>query len=280
MRIFDKATKILSGEEYLTFVAALAVLRKVKAFVLDEQMFIFDSESALSGLKNKFFQLYGTYSFFPNIVKMLDTCRKWIHKEFSQRFTGLDASIMWTSLLDPRFGFGSSHWKESEKESAKALLIREVKKLAMEQMNVEISTENSCSSDESCHNNDEEFDFNFHQPKRSAEERRLSSDLCLQEERICIEAEQEVNLYLNAISTSVYPKNFDLLEFWRKNHSKYFHVARVARKWLCVTATLTPSERVFSICGIVNSAKRSSMSGKSIQSQVFVHNNLNKAFSD
>ena len=211
---------------------------------------------------------------------MLDTCCKWIHKEFSQRFTGLDASIMWTSLLDPRFGFGSSHWKESEKELAKALLIQEAKNLAMEQMNVEISTENSCSSDKSCHNNDEEFDFNFHQPKQSAEEQRLSSDLRLQEERICIEAEQEVNLYLNAISTSVYPKNFDLLEFWRKNHSKYFHVARVARKWLCVTATSTPSERVFSICGIVNSAKQSSMSGKSIQSQVFVHNNLNKAFSD
>ena len=35
MRIFDKATKILSGEEYSTFVAALPVLRKVKAFVSD-----------------------------------------------------------------------------------------------------------------------------------------------------------------------------------------------------------------------------------------------------
>ena len=48
---------------------------------------------------------------------------------------------------------------------------------------------------------------------------------------------------------------------------------------LC-TATSTPSERVFPICGMVNSAKQSSMSGKSIQSQVFVHNNINKAFSD
>ena len=166
VRIFDKATKILSGEEYLTFVAALPVLRKVKEFVWDEQMFIFESESGdLSGFKLKFFQLYGTYSFFSKIVKTLDMCRKWIYKEFLQQFTGLDASIMWTSSLDPRFGFGSSHWKESEKDSAKLLLIREVKKLAIEQMSIENPVESSDSSDKSCRSNDEEFDFNFHQLK-------------------------------------------------------------------------------------------------------------------
>ena len=93
-------------------------------------MFRFESESALSGFKLKFFQLYGTHSFFSKIVRMLDIYRHSIDKEFSQRFTGLDASIMWISLLDPRFGFGSSHSKESEKESAKALFKREVKKLA------------------------------------------------------------------------------------------------------------------------------------------------------
>lgn len=170
---------------------------------------------------------------------MLDICRKWIQKEFSQRFTGLDASIMWTNLLDSRFGFDSSHWKESEKESATALLVRAVKKLAIEKMNVRNLLENSGISDESCHSHsiDGEYEINFYQPERIAEERRFSSYLRIQEWRICIEAEREVNIYLNAISTSVYPKNFDPLEFGWKNHFKYFHVARVARKWLCVTAT-------------------------------------------
>ena len=51
------------------------------------------------------------------------------------------------------------------------------------------------------------------------------------------------------------------------------NVAVVARKWLSVPATSTPSERVFSICGIVNTAKRSRLSGKSIENQVFIHNN-------
>ena len=171
VNVFDKATKILSGEGYSTFVAALPVLRKLKAFVSDEEMFIFESESALSGFKLKFFQLYGAYDFFPKVIKTLDICCKWIHKELSQlsqRFTGLDASIMWTSLLHPKFGFGSSHWNESEKDAAKALLIREVQELLIKHMN-DISVESSDNGDNSYHSNDDGI-FNFHQSKRNVEE--------------------------------------------------------------------------------------------------------------
>ena len=39
---------------------------------------------------------------------------------------------------------------------------------------------------------DDEYDFNFHQP--NAEERRRSCDLRLREERASMEAEQEVNM--------------------------------------------------------------------------------------
>ena len=101
---------------------------------------------------------------------------------------------MWTSLLDPRFGFGLSHWKESEKQPAKVLFIREVKKLAIAQINVQISVESSVSSEESCHDNedDDEYGFNFHHP--NAEERQRSCDLRLREERASMEAEQEVNM--------------------------------------------------------------------------------------
>ena len=54
---------------------------------------------------------------------------------------------------------------------------------------------------------------------------------------------------------------------------RYPNVAVVAHQWLSVPATSIPSERVFSICGIVNTAKRSSSSGKSVENQVFIHNN-------
>ena len=53
--------------------------------------------------------------------------------------------------------------------------------------------------------------------------------------------------------------------------SVYPNVATCARKWLSLPATLTPSGRIFSICGITNTVKRNSFSGKSIENQVFIH---------
>jgi len=53
-------------------------------------------------------------------------------------------------------------------------------------------------------------------------------------------------------------------------------VARVARQWLSVPATSTPSERVFSICGLVDTVKRSNLLGESIQKQVFLHKNMDE----
>ena len=49
----------------------------------------------------------------------------------------------------------------------------------------------------------------------------------------------------------------DPLLWWRDKRKQYPWVSFAARKWLSVYSTSTPSERVVSICGIVNSAKRS-----------------------
>jgi hAT family C-terminal dimerisation region len=52
------------------------------------------------------------------------------------------------------------------------------------------------------------------------------------------------------------------LQCWRDiGRKKFPNVALAARKWLSVTATSTPSERVFSICGIVNTAIQTSLLG-------------------
>ena len=56
-----------------------------------------------------------------------------------------------------------------------------------------------------------------------------------------------INLVARWISCSLRPE---------KNKHVYPNVATLARKWLSVTATSTPSERVFSICGIVDTARQ------------------------
>ena len=64
------------------------------------------------------------------------------------------------------------------------------------------------------------------------------------------------------------------LEWWRVNWGKYRIVARVVRKWLAVPATSTPSERVFLVCRLVDTAERFNLLGVSIEKQVFRYMNI------
>ena len=63
------------------------------------------------------------------------------------------------------------------------------------------------------------------------------------------------------------------MEWWGINQARFPIVASLAREWLAVPATSTPSERVFSICGLVNQAKRTRMTPATMQSQVMMHMN-------
>ncbi len=90
----------------------------------------------------------------------------------------------------------------------------------------------------------------------------------------------EVQSYLVDIENSGAGEHLNPLVWWGKNRLRYPNIAVIARKWLSVVATSTPSERVFSICGIVDSARRSKMTGESIQKQVFLHNNYYKVLSN
>ena len=54
---------------------------------------------------------------------------------------------------------------------------------------------------------------------------------------------------------------------------RFTHIAVLARKWLCVTATSTPSERVFSGCGLGLTAKRSRLNGYILRDQVMIRRN-------
>ena len=83
----------------------------------------------------------------------------------------------------------------------------------------------------------------------------------------------EVNAFLIETQTL---NDMDPLMWWKAKRFNFPNVARVARKWLSVPATSTPSERVFSICGLVDTAKRSSLLGESIQKQIFLYNNMDE----
>ena len=61
---------------------------------------------------------------------------------------------------------------------------------------------------------------------------------------------------------------------YRKNQN----VDRVAQKWLAVPETSTLSERVLSICGLLQYFKRLNLLRVSIENQVFCYININKIY--
>jgi hAT family C-terminal dimerisation region len=68
----------------------------------------------------------------------------------------------------------------------------------------------------------------------------------------------------------------DPIAWWKERKDRFHKMALAARKWLSVCSTSTPSELVFSICGVVDTARRNRLGGESISAQVLVHNNLIK----
>lgn len=65
----------------------------------------------------------------------------------------------------------------------------------------------------------------------------------------------------------------DVLTFWREKASAMPLLSTLAQKVLCIPATSTPSERVFSIAGLTITNKRSQLSPHNVNKIIFIHDN-------
>lgn len=63
------------------------------------------------------------------------------------------------------------------------------------------------------------------------------------------------------------------LLWWKRNATRYSFLSKLARKYLCVTATSVPSERVFSVSGNVLTKERYFLSDEHVEQLVFLIKN-------
>ncbi|CAL9691797.1 unnamed protein product [Knipowitschia caucasica] len=82
---------------------------------------------------------------------------------------------------------------------------------------------------------------------------------------------EEVASYMAASGITV---DGDPLTWWKRNQSKYPHIAKLARYYLAVPGSSVPSERVFSTAGDIVTAKRSTLSPDNVDILVFLKKNL------
>nr|XP_054594517.1 E3 SUMO-protein ligase ZBED1-like [Nothobranchius furzeri] len=83
--------------------------------------------------------------------------------------------------------------------------------------------------------------------------------------------EDEVASYRLADSIGV---DADPFRWWKTNEHRFPHVAKVAKRLLCVPGTSVPSERIFSTAGDIVSANRSRLAPDSVDRLIFLHKNL------
>ena len=85
-----------------------------------------------------------------------------------------------------------------------------------------------------------------------------------------LESCMEVDTYLSGkpISRSTNP-----LEWWKENKTRFPCLAQLARTVLCIPATSTPSERLFSKAGLTISKLRSNLKPDNVNALLFLHQN-------
>ena len=64
------------------------------------------------------------------------------------------------------------------------------------------------------------------------------------------------------------------LPWWKRNEKKYPMLAIMARKYLCVCATSSASERLFSSSGQIVTSLRAHLNPNKVEMLVFLSNNL------
>lgn len=89
------------------------------------------------------------------------------------------------------------------------------------------------------------------------------------------EVQKEVLQYFGEQPLS---KKEDPLLWWRANAARYPTLAKLAKSFLCIPATSTPSERLFSAAGNIASKRRASLSSAHVNMLTFLHCNHHLLF--
>lgn len=68
----------------------------------------------------------------------------------------------------------------------------------------------------------------------------------------------------------------DPFNFWKTHISVFRELYKLATKYVCVPATSVPCERIFSKAGLIINDRRNRLSGKNLESVIFLNGNISE----
>ena len=159
-------------------------------------------------------------------------------------------STLLASLLDPRFKI-MYRWPSELQEIAKNLLNEEYKEFNEDnEIPEQVSPEVIQSSDA------QSFSNKVFGPSPSQ-----------------AQSSNEISCYLDNIRTPQAPSDVDVFQWWVDNKKSFPTLFKVARKYLGIPATSTPSERLFSDAGNQITSERNRLKPETVSELLFLKRN-------
>ncbi|XP_066567854.1 E3 SUMO-protein ligase ZBED1 isoform X3 [Amia ocellicauda] len=243
-------TELLTQEENLSLSATLPMLSNMKNRHLAPQ----DEDSpAVTALKRK-------------LIEQIDN--RW-------QLTSLTRNNMYVlaSALDPRF----KHLKfisQAAREAAYTEIESQAGRLSKPQVSgqteltpqtVPFTSVEDESLDQSWHSNEE----NVSKKRKTEKEKQIAMLLHDVDEEDGNER-HELEEYLKDKSKVA----AGVLKWWKNNEDRYPKLARLAKEILCIPATSTPAERIFSKAGYIINKTRCSLLPQNVDKLIFLSHNM------
>ena len=164
-------------------------------------------------------------------------------------------------LVDPRFKLIQSLSKDS-KECIRVSIIEQ-----MDSFSLAAAVTPSGSEDEV------ENEVQVVEPAQKKTKKLTALDKLLgpEKEEVCVTSQAELEQYLleKTIKRTTKP-----LTWWKNNEKRFPKLAKVARALLNIPATSIPSERIYSVAGLIVTKLRSSLKPENVDSLIFLNKNL------
>ena len=249
--LFDNATEVLSGGKYSTWSLTVPVLRTIKDCLHEYKVTNMISHAR----------------WYEDTKATVVLFRDQILKEFTNRFRGMQGSLLWTILLDPRLT-AMNGFTSGERSRAKQWLIEEMNEVAIHIRSFQDLERKDNTPDDTLDDTQPSGKNAFFNKVFTA--RRKIDENAEGDTQKSIENELEKYLAL-CQETNVR----DPLLWW-KTHCKDFPVlAWLSRKWLSAVSTSVSSERLFSRTGATVTARRARLNDDHVEMLTYIHDNMN-----